>query len=266
MATLLEIVLLAVIQGLTEWLPISSSGHLVIAQEYLGLRVPVFFDIVLHLGSLVVVLAVLWKDVLNILKAVARLDFKSEDGKLALYVILGSMATAVIGLTLRDLFESFFHNLLAVGVAFIITGSFYSIVYVSKRGKLPSGSLSPLRAVLVGIAQGVALIPGISRSGSTIATGLLLKVESKVAFRFSFLLFVPAIIGSTVLTALDSENLSMAGIDYFGLFLGLVATVIVGFFSLKLLLKVVLKDKMHVFAYYCWALGLLLVLSQVVRI
>jgi undecaprenyl-diphosphatase len=105
MATLLEILILAIIQGVTEWLPISSSGHLVIVQEYLGLSLPVLFDVVLHLGSLIVVLVVFWKDVLRVLKAVTRPDFKSQDGKLGVYIVVGSIATAAVGFVFRDICE-----------------------------------------------------------------------------------------------------------------------------------------------------------------
>ncbi len=255
------------VQGVTEWLPISSSGHLVVVQEYLGLQVPVILDVVLHLGSLLVVLAAFWGDLLKVLKAVARLDFRSEYGKLGVYVILGSIVTVAIGLILGGLFESFFYNLLAVGVAFILTGSFYSLLYFFRRGGGQSRPMDRLSALLVGVAQGIALVPGVSRSGSTISTGLLLKVGSKEAYRFSFLLFIPAVIGAMVFTLWDSRGVLTAGVlgvDVLSLFLGIVVTVVVGFLSLKVLLRVVLREKLHLFAFYCWALGIVLVLSQIV--
>ncbi len=264
-ATLLEILLLAVVQGITEWLPISSSGHLVVAQEYLGLKLPVFFDVMLHVGSFIVVLIIFWHDVVKVLKAVARLDFKSSDGKLGLYIILGSIATALVGFVFKDLFVSFFHNLLAVGVAFILTGSFYSLLYALRCGKQPSRPLNPLYAVLIGVAQGLALIPGVSRSGSTIASGLLLKVDREIAFRFSFLLFIPALVGATVLTGMDTESILIADIDPATVLLALAVVVAVGYLSLKLLFRIVLTERLHLFAYYCWALGIIIVLTQVVR-
>ena len=263
MTSLLEILILAVIQGVTEWLPISSSGHLAIAQEYLGLKFPVLFDVVLHLGSLLVVLAVFWKDVIRVLKAVARLDFRSQDGKLGLYVVLGSVATALIGFIFEDEFVSFFGNLYVVGVAFIVTGCFYILAYAFRWRTSQTVLLDPLRTIAVGIAQGVALIPGVSRSGSTIATGLLLKVEKREAFRFSFLLFIPAVIGATLLTALDAGNFLVAEMDLVSLLLGLATTVVIGYFSLRLLLNVVLKERLHWFALYCWVLGCVVLLSQV---
>ena len=263
MATLLEILILAVIQGVTEWLPISSSGHLVIVQEYLGLNLPVLFDVVLHLGSLLVVLFVFWKDLLRIVKAVARLDFKSQDGKLGLYIILGSIATAAVGFVFRDMFESYFHNLYAVGVAFIATGCFYSLLYAYRRNRNQGRPLSALDAVAIGVVQGVALIPGVSRSGSTITTGLLLKVEKEVALRFSFLLFIPAVIGAAVLSVIGSDGMLVAVVDPVSLLVGLVVTVVVGYVSLRLLLRVVMKGRLYLFAYYCWVIGSAVLLTQI---
>jgi len=262
MASLLEILILAIIQGVTEWLPISSSGHLVVVQEYSGLGLPVLFDVVLHLGSLVIVLVVFWKDVLKVLKAVARLDFKSQDGKLGLYIVLGSVATAVIGFVFRDVFEGFFHNLYAVGLAFIATGCFYSLLYAYRRRNYQDKPLNAVDAVAIGVAQGVALIPGVSRSGSTITTGLLLKVEKEVALRFSFLLFIPAVSGAAVLSVVDSDGLLFAAVDPVSLLMGLIVTALVGYLSLRLLLRIVMKGRLYLFAFYCWAVGSAVLLAQ----
>ena len=265
-ATLLEILILAVIQGIAEWLPISSSGHLVIAQEYLGLRLSVFFDVVLHLGSLFVVLAVFWRDVVKILKAFVHFDLRLEEGRLGLYIFLGAVATFIIGFVFKDLFESFFHSPLAVGVAFILTGSFYSLLYFFGRGERQSKPLDTLRATIIGVAQGVALIPGVSRSGSTIATGLLLKVDRRTAFRFSFLLFIPTVVGAMVATAVGAESLLVPDVSYVDMLLGLVVTVVVGYLSLRLLQRIVLVGRLHLFAFYCWVLGFVLVLVQILRL
>ena len=263
---MIEILILAIIQGVTEWLPISSSGHLVLAQKYMGLSLPVFFDVALHTGSLLVVLVVFRSEIFKILRAVARLDFKSEEGKLALYVILGSIATALVGFLFRDLFESFFSNLWAVGAAFIITGTFYSFLVIFDSRRNQNKQLNHLDAVLMGVAQGIALIPGVSRSGVTITTGLLRKVDKQSVFTFSFLLFIPAVVGATILTAVETRNLAAADIDITTVFFGLAITVIVGYFSLKLLRRIVLKGRFHLFAFYCWAIGFIVVLTQILGI
>jgi len=224
------------------------------------LSLPLFFDVVLHVGSLLVVLIVFRSEIFKILRAVAQLDFKSEEGKLAVLIILGSIPTAIIGFIFKAMFESFFNNLLAVGVAFLIMGG---LMFISERSKNRNRALSRLDAVLIGVAQGVALIPGISRSGATITTGLLRKVSKQTAFTYSFLLFIPAVVGATFFTALEAENLVAADIDYAGMLFGLVTTVGVGYFSIKLLQKIVLKERFHLFAYYCWTLGFIVVLAQV---
>lgn len=199
-----------------------------------------------------------WRDIVEILKALVRLDFKTEEGKLALYIAVGSVPTAFIGFLFRDVFESFFYNLFAVGIALLVTGSF---LYVSERRK-NGEELGLLDSLLIGIAQGISIIPGISRSGATITTGLLRKVEKEKAFRYSFLLSIPAIIGATVT---ESMRVNMDNIDVAVMFLGVVTSMIVGYVSLKLLLKVVLKEKFHLFAYYCWTVGAIIILSQVLQ-
>ncbi len=249
---LIQVVILAIIQGITEWLPISSSGHLVIAQEYLGLSPPVIFDVMLHVGTLLVILMAFWKDITGILKAVIKLKIASKEGRLAVFIAVGNIPTALIGFVFRDIFESFFHNLLAVGIALLGTGS---ILFVSKYGS-NGREMSYLDAFLMGIAQGIAIIPGVSRSGVTIATGLLNGLGKEKAFRFSFLLSIPAVIGAMVV---ESGDLFHAEIDGLGMVLGVFVSLIVGYMALKLLKRLLLKEKFHLFAFYCWLLGAVIV-------
>jgi len=230
------------------------------------LSLPVLFDVALHLGSLLVVLTVFRGEVLRILRAVARFDLKSEEGRLALYVVLGSIATAVVGFLFRDLFESFFSNLWAVGAAFIITGTFYSFLVIFDSRRNQNKQLNYLDAVLMGVAQGIALIPGVSRSGVTITTGLLRKVDKQSVFTFSFLLFMPAVVGATILTAVETRNLAATDIDITTVFSGLTVTVIVGYFSLKLLRRILLKGIFHLFTLYCWVAGFIVILTQILGI
>lgn len=255
---LVQIIILAVIQGITEWLPISSSGHLVVAQKYFGLVHPVIFDVMLHVGTLLVILIVFGKDVVEILKAVSRLDFEAEDGKLALFIVVGNIPTALIGFVFRDIFKSLFHNLLAVGIALVITGC---LLYVSKYGK-NSKEMNYSDAFLIGIAQGIAIIPGISRSGITIATGLLCKLRKEMVFKFSFLLSIPAVIGAVIT---ESENLFLAEADGSFMVLGVIVSVIIGYTALKLLQKLLLKQRFHRFAYYCWLLGTAIIAVTMTR-
>jgi len=250
--TLIDILILAIVQGITEWMPISSSGHLVITQQYLRLTVPLIFDVMLHVGTLLVVLAVFWKDVIKIVKALVRLDFKTDEGKLALFIAVGSVPTALIGFFFHDILESLFYNLLVVGIALLITGF---VLFVSERRK-NNRKLNYLDSLLIGVAQGIAIIPGISRSGVTIATGLLRKVKKETAFRYSFLLSVPAVIGATIM---ESRDLVIGKVDIIALFLGMIISMTIGYISLKLLQKIVMKEKFHLFAYYCWIVGAVIV-------
>ena len=253
MVTLIEALILAVVQGLTEWLPVSSSGHLVITQKLLELNPPLIFDVMLHLGTLIVVLIVFRNDIIDIIKAVAKRDFKTEEGKLAFFIVVGSIPIAAIGFVFHDIIESLFSNLLAVGVALIITGSvlFFSEKRIGKR------KMTFLDSLLVGLAQGATIIPGISRSGMTVATGLLRKINQATAFRYSFLLAVPAVLGATVM---ESRDIVMGNIDLAPLCLGVIISMIVGYGSLKLLHRIVMNEKFHLFAYYCWALGIVIIL------
>lgn len=243
---------LGVIQGITEWLPISSSGHLVIVQEWLGLELPLAFDVMLHMGTLCVIAAVFWRDLVKMARAIAKLDFKTEEGRLALFIAVGSVPAALIGWFFHDVLESLFSNTLAVGIALIVTGLF--LLISEDRGG--EKKLDWLDSLWIGIAQGVAIIPGISRSGWTIAMGLSRKVEKETAFTYSFLLAIPAIIGATIT---ESNELALGNTDLLALFLGVVISFVVGYVSLKLLRRIVMQEKFHLFAYYCAILGLVVV-------
>lgn len=258
---LLEVIILAIVQGITEWLPISSSGHLVLLEHYMGITASVFFDVILHVGTLLAVLVAFGKDIQGILKALFESGFKTEQGKLAFYIIIGSVPTAIIGFVFQALFESFFSNLLIVGFAFIGTGI---LLYLSKLQRNRNAELDTPKALVIGTIQGVALIPGVSRSGSTISTGLLLKMKKEKAYQFSFLLFIPAVIGAALAEGIKEwSSLSVASFDLPTLLLGIFVTSIVSFVFLKLLFRIVIKEKFHWFAYYCWVLGSIVVITQV---
>jgi len=213
----------------------------------------------LHVGTLFVVLVVFWRDIIEIVKALVRLDFKTDEGKLALFIAVGSVPTALIGFFFYGIFKSFFSNLLVVGVGLLITGF---VLFVSKGRKTDRG-LSYLDSLLIGTAQGIAITPGISRSGVTIATGLLRRVKKEIAFKYSFLLSVPAVIGAAVMECImEPRDLVVGNVDAVAMFLGAIISMIVGYISLKFLQKVVMKEKFHLFAYYCWAVGLIIVFSQ----
>ena len=258
MVTLIEAFILAVVQGLTEWLPVSSSGHLVIAQQFLGLNPPLIFDLMLHVGTLVVVLVVFRQDIIDILKALARRDIRSDDGKLAIYIVVGSIPIAVVGVTLRGTIEQLFSNILAVGVALIVTAA---ILFVSEKRE-GNKKIGALDSLIVGLAQAAALIPGISRSGTTISTGLLRKLDKQEAFKFSFLLSAPAILGATVF---EIKDLATTNLDAAPIIIGSIVSMIVGYISLKILQRIVMSQKFHLFAYYCAAVGAAIIFYMTIQ-
>lgn len=248
MIDFLQAVILGVLQGITEWLPISSSGHLVVAQQAFGLQVPVLFDVVLHLGTLLVVFLVFYRDIWGILKALGRGDFKSPEGRLFLFIVAGSIPTAIIGFAFHNVLISFFTNLMVVGTALLATGC----VLIATRWASPARGMDYKRSVLVGIAQGIAIIPGMSRSGLTIGSGLLAGVKREAAVRFSFLLSIPAVLGAL---AFEAGDLALTAGYAFPMAAGFIVSVLVGYVFLRLLIRLVMQKRFHWFAVYCWAAG-----------
>jgi len=253
----LTVVVLSIVQGITEWLPVSSSGHLAIIQTIFNLNVPVLFDILLHLGSMLAVVLIFREDIIKMISAVLKLDFKSEEGKLALFIVAASIPTAIIGFAFKSLFESFFTNLLAVGIGLLITGTFLFICERFSKKK----ELKLKDALIIGAVQGIAIIPGISRSGATIGTGLLLGIDKEKAARFSFLLAIPAIIGATIFD-FSAAELSAIGIQF--AIAGIILSALVSFFAIKWLLDIIKKQKFHWFAFYCWMIGIAVIIYALV--
>jgi len=257
MISFLQALILGIVQGITEWLPISSSGHLVLFQNFFNIQAPLSYDILLHLGSLVVITLVFWKDIIKTLKAFFTLDFKSEYGKLSLFIILGSIATAIIGFTFKETFSNLFHNQIVVGLALIITGL---LLHISKYTKTKK-QLNAKNSILIGLIQGLALIPGLSRSGSTISVGLLAGIERKKLIRFSFMLVIPSIIGAMVF---EHGKVAITDISVLAVTTGLLASIIVGYLCLKWAISLISKNKFHNFSWYCWGLGIIIILLYLI--
>jgi len=242
-------IILGIVQGITEWLPISSSGHLVLFQELFGLDVPLSFDILLHFATLLVLFTVYWKDLIEISKAWIKFDTKSNQFRLGYLIIIGSIPTAIIGLYFKDLFASFFGSLFAVGIAFLVTSL---ILFLSKFAK-ERESVNVPHSILIGLAQGIAIIPGISRSGSTISLGLLLGIKRREMAKFSFLLALPAILGATIL---EGSEILTSSLGFWPVVLGMVSAYVVGLLSLKWLLSIIEKKSFYLFGWYCLILGI----------
>lgn len=250
MVSLIEAIFLGIVQGFTEWLPVSSSGHLVIMQQVFGIEASLLFDVMLHLGTIVAVVAFFRKEIFRALNAIMRWDIYA-GGRTVVYIILGTIPVAVFGFFFYDMIAATFSRLYDVGMLMMLMGFvLYNTRFVGGERKLGVKD-----ALLVGIAQAVALFPGISRSGTTISMALVRKVRKEQAFAFSFMLAIPAIIGASALeiyrTGLTNYAITPAMLVGFGV------AAVVGYVSLDILKQFVMKKKFYKFAFYCWAVGIL---------
>ncbi len=266
-----EAILLGIIQGLTEFLPVSSSGHLVLFQQLFGLKeAELFFDVCVHLGTLVAVILVFHREIGNIIAALLRLlslsrqkekfvqQLESDpDVKMALLIIIGSIPTAILGLMFHNIADRLFSSPFFTGLMLVVTGL---LLWLTRRAR-PDGKKTGLagfsrtNAFIIGIVQGLAIIPGISRSGSTISIGLLLGINRETAARYSFLLSIPAIVGAGLLSLKDGLSQTDPVIRLS--LLGAVSAALVGYGALKVLLRMVKTGHLYVFAPYCWLVGIL---------
>ncbi len=291
--TFLEAILLGILQGLTEFLPVSSSGHLVLAQQFLGLKEPlVFFDVMLHVGTLAAVL-VAYRDAIGRL-AIAGLSSlgdsqlwrrprttfnASPELKFIYLILLGSIPTGVIAVLFKTQLESFFEETRLVSVMLILTGAILQLPRLRKRVgwvfllgcfrkpretqlNSPTGQLKAWHAPLIGIAQGCAITPGISRSGTTISLALFLEIPAKTAAEYSFLLSIPAILGAVALKVRDVGDTTIPLYIVGG---GMLASFIVGYIALRFLLVVLNRGKFSLFSYYCIALGVISLLIALIQ-
>lgn len=242
---MIDAFVLGIIQGIAEWLPISSSGHLVLAQKLFGLEGGLAFNVFLHLSAIIVIFVFFRKDILTVGKAFFTWDTKNYEFKIALFVISASFVTAIIGLALKK-YESLMNNLNVVAFSFLVT----SILLFLSR-KQTDKKLNFKRVLFIGFIQGLALFPGISRSGSTIAGAKIAGVNEKDAFRFSFLLAIPTIIGAIIL---ESSHIRNINFDF--LLTGFFTSLIISFPAILLLKKAVMKNKLYYFTYYCLFLSI----------
>jgi undecaprenyl-diphosphatase len=186
-----------------------------------------------------------------------RLDFKTEYGKFIPLIIVGTIPTALIGLVFGESIENTFQSILPIATAFILCGI---VLYSTKAGKEKTDNISYSAALIVGVAQGIAIIPGISRSGATIAAALMLGIKREKAFKFSFLISIPAIVGALGLTLYTQfDELTTMGLGWTEVLAGMIVAMLVGYFALKLLWKILANKKFHFFALYCWLLGAVLI-------
>jgi len=246
--TIIDSAILGILQGLTEFLPVSSSGHLVLGQDFLGINQPGNeFEIVVHLGTLFSVLIFFRTDIISLL----GFSNQKYSNRYILYIITGTFPAVIIGLVFKDSISLFFDNRIVVGYALIFT-SF--ILFLSFFKRLNNKNISFLLAFIIGCSQAIAIIPGVSRSGITICTAILLGIPSKEAAKFSFMLAIPVISGAGLLSFLDSSNIT--GIPIFAGLVGFFSSFFIGLIALKWLLSLLEKGKLYYFGIYCFLIGI----------
>lgn len=273
--TYLMAIILGLVQGVAEFLPISSSGHLTLLQHFFGLEeVDNLYNILLHFATLMAVCVVYWRDIIDMIteffRGVAALfggrGSREKDGipparRLVLLVILGTLPLFLI-LPIEGSVEGLGGNPVFVACMLLITGCILFFSDRMAKGKKTERTASVKDALLVGLAQGCATIPGLSRSGCTISAGMALGFDRKFAVRYSFLLSLPAVLGATLLKVVKTLGEGSVDTELLPKYLvGMAVAGVVGYFSIKLVNLLAAKGKFGTFAYYCWAAGLAVLMA-----
>lgn len=267
----IQAILMGIVQGLSEFLPISSSAHLVFTSNFYKVikNIPivqssneeVFFDIMVHLGTLIAVLIFFRKDVLNILKAmwhaIKTKNWEDKEAKLGLFIMVGTIITVMLALPINEIAEKLVYSPSIVGILLFITGFtlLYS-EYKSKKLEEKKDEVSLKTSILIGLAQGLAALPGFSRSGWTIATGLFCGLDRVTAARYSFLLSIPIILGASMVYPLIKIDIHEAvQYNWSAIIAGTVVSAIVGYLCIKYFMKFISKFSLAIFGYYCIITG-----------
>ncbi len=248
----LNALLLGIIQGLTEFLPVSSSGHLVIFQDFLGVSVPgITFEIMVHFGTVLSVIWVFGPDIVRILSRFAR---EKQERHFALMLVLGIIPTGIIGFLLKDAFTALYQSTLTAGFMLLVTGAILYTLHSLTPGKKNEQTVTAADALIISLAQSLAIIPGISRSGSTITAALWRGLDRETAVRYSFLLSVPVILGATLLEVRDLAQTGFDGLTG-SVLVGTFAAFLAGIFAIKIFINFLKTGRFQYFAYYCWFAG-----------
>ncbi len=270
-------IIIGIVQGLTEFLPVSSSAHLVFIQNLLGVESSLAFDTFLHLGTLIAVLWFFRYDIYKMLKSwwlsigdILQGRFKEgfyDDPykRLAWYVILATVPVGIVGVLFEDSVDALFAGALYVPAFFLfVTGT---ILYLSQR--MPSGdvnynNITKKEALFMGLGQACAILPGLSRSGTTIAAGLTIGLDKEFAAKFSFILSIPAIFGAFILQLKDIG--SALDVNFLPVFLGFLAAIVAGYLAIKWMLDLIQNKSLDIFAYYCWVVGIIVFMGSIAHI
>lgn len=268
--------LMGLVQGLAEFLPISSSGHLAIAQNLLGMEteVPVFFDVLLHLGTLLAVFVAYWKDICEIVVELFRgiRDIAHHTTpkqvpparRMILLIIVATLPLVAV-LPIHEKVQALGDNMVFVGAALVVTGFLLFACDLVRKGRKTAKNATLLDALVVGVGQAIATMPGISRSGMTITAGCFCGYERSFAVRFSFLMSIPAILGANVLSLVDAFKGGIIWAEVPMYMVGVITAAVVGYACIRLLKLIAQKGRFGAFSYYCWAVGLLTLLLCAIK-
>jgi undecaprenyl-diphosphatase len=268
--SIFEAVVLGLVQGLAEFLPISSSGHLALLQHFFGMEGEnvLIFAVMLHVGTLFSVFAVYWKEIKDLFVELImvfrdiltgkglRID-ANETRKLGFMIIAATIPTAIIGFAFRDLFASFYLSLAAIGIGLLITGTLLWTAERINKGQKQLGEMKFAYAALIGVFQAIAIAPGISRAGSTLVGGLFSGLEKNFAVKFAFLISIPSILGSVVLELPDALQNGFDPSLILPILIGVGVSAISGFVAIKTMIRVVSGKRLFIFSAYTWLLGTL---------
>lgn len=274
MSEIIQAIVLGIVQGLTEFIPVSSSGHLVLVPWFFGWEhQSLLFDTMLHWGTLISIFAVFWRDfwaiIVATLTSLVRRSLANPNARLGWFIIVGSIPAAVTGLLFKDFFEALFGSPLAVGFFLLFTASILAgseVMMTRVRRKSDLTTMNWVQAIAIGLAQAVALAPGISRSGSTMAAGLATGLRREEAARYSFMLGTPAFLGAGLLQLMDALGTDPAEVSAQlpVLLIGLVVSAVVGYLTIRGLLAYLRTRSLYIFSIYCIIMGALVIILNIV--
>jgi undecaprenyl-diphosphatase len=264
---LIKYIVLGMIQGFTEPLPISSSGHLVLFQEFLGIYIDdLNFEIIVNAGSLIAIIIVFRKDIIDLIRKTVLFVFKKEkeykqDFMYVVMLVIAVIPAGVVGFLLKDVIEDVLKNVITVGISLLITS--IALNLVSKEAtENEEIEIKPLDALIIGVFQVFALIPGISRSGSTMVGGLTRKIKFEEVMKFSFLLYIPISLATIVLGLVDLSNSN--DVFVLGYISAFIASIVTTYFAVLWFFQVVRKGNLKYFSIYCMSVGIIVLVLNFV--
>ncbi|MBZ4646372.1 MAG: undecaprenyl-diphosphatase UppP [Clostridia bacterium] len=272
-------IILGIVQGLTEFLPVSSSGHLVIFQELFGMneleQSHLLFDTLLHFGTLLSICLVYSKDIYHLIKEFFEMMADIPKGnininsspyrRMVMLLITATIPAVIIGFLFKDAFETMFKSIRVVGFTLLFTGFLLWITSKLIPGSKDEKNVKYSNAFVIGLFQSLAITPGISRSGSTIVGALLNGLKKEFAVKFSFLMSIPAILGAAVLQVPDLMKQGFNSTDVFSYTAGTLAAAITGFIAIKFLINLLNRGKFYLFSYYCWTVGIFIIIYSLLK-